>query len=255
MPYPVRSRGDVVDAFAAALTPRTKLVVSITSRAQTALVMPVAAIAAACHARGVPVLVDGAHAPGSIALDIAALGADWYSANLHKWAHAPRSCGILWAQPEHQATLHHPIVSWGSGHGFHASSSTTPRSIRPAISPRRKGSRCCANGISTRCSHYMHAPGVGGGCGARLHRWGHDDRRAARDVGRDGHRAAAEAPGRRPTRRLACGLALLVDDRIEVPAPRLARPAVGAGLGAGLQRMSDIARLADAVTQRVGIAA
>jgi isopenicillin-N epimerase len=68
----------------------------------------------------VPVLVDGAHAPGSIALDILAIGADWYAANLHKWAHAPRSCGILWAKPEHQATLQHPVVSWGSGRGFHA---------------------------------------------------------------------------------------------------------------------------------------
>jgi isopenicillin-N epimerase len=88
--------------------------------AQTALVLPVAAIAAECRARSVGVLVDGAHAPGSIALDIPAIGADWYSANLHKWAHAPRSCGILWSRPEHQATLHHPVVSWGSGHGFHA---------------------------------------------------------------------------------------------------------------------------------------
>jgi len=88
--------------------------------AQSALVLPVAAIAAECRARGVAVLVDGAHAPGSIAVDIPAIGADWYAANLHKWAHAPRSCGILWSRPEHQATLHHPVVSWGSGRGFHA---------------------------------------------------------------------------------------------------------------------------------------
>jgi isopenicillin-N epimerase len=66
------------------------------------------------------VLVDGAHAPGSIAVDIPATGADWYAANLHKWAHAPRACGILWAKPEHQATLRHPVISWGSGLGFHA---------------------------------------------------------------------------------------------------------------------------------------
>jgi isopenicillin-N epimerase len=120
IPYPLRDSGDVVDAFVRALTPRTRLVVVDHITAQTALVLPVATIAAECHARGVPVLVDGAHAPGSIALDIPGTGADWYSANLHKWAHAPRSAGILWAKPEHQATLHHPIVSWGSGHGFHA---------------------------------------------------------------------------------------------------------------------------------------
>jgi isopenicillin-N epimerase len=120
IPFPVYDSGDVVDAFVRALTPRTKLVVVDHITAQTALVLPVAAIAAECRARGVPVLVDGAHAPGSIAVDLAAVGADWYAANLHKWAHAPRSCGILWSRPEHQATLHHPVVSWGSGRGFHA---------------------------------------------------------------------------------------------------------------------------------------
>jgi len=120
MPFPLRDSGGVVDAFVRALTPRTRLVVVDHITAQTALVLPVKAIAAECRARGVAVVVDGAHAPGSIAVDIPAIGADWYAANLHKWAHAPRSCGILWARPEHQATLHHPVVSWGSGRGFHA---------------------------------------------------------------------------------------------------------------------------------------
>ena len=80
--------------------------------------MPVAEIAAVCRARGIPVLVDGAHAPGSLAVDIPALGVDYYSANLHKWAHAPRACGILWAAADRQPKLRHPVVSWGSGKGF-----------------------------------------------------------------------------------------------------------------------------------------
>jgi isopenicillin-N epimerase len=120
MPYPLRDAGDVVAAIARTLSSHTKLVVVDHITAQSALVLPVAAIVAECHARGVPVLVDGAHAPGSIAVDIPATGADWYAANLHKWAHAPRACGILWARPEHQASLRHPIVSWGSGQGFQA---------------------------------------------------------------------------------------------------------------------------------------
>jgi isopenicillin-N epimerase len=78
----------------------------------------VAEIAALCRPRGIPVLADGAHAPGSIAVDISALGVDYYSANLHKWAHSPRPCGILWAAPHRQEGLHHPVVSWGSGKGF-----------------------------------------------------------------------------------------------------------------------------------------
>jgi isopenicillin-N epimerase len=66
------------------------------------------------------VFADGAHVPGQLQLDIPALGVDWYGANLHKWAWAPRSCGILWTAPEHQALLHAPIVSWGLDRGMAA---------------------------------------------------------------------------------------------------------------------------------------
>jgi isopenicillin-N epimerase len=118
LPQPIRRRDEVVHAFVAALTPRSRLVVVDHITAQTALVMPVAEIAAACRQRGVPVLVDGAHAPGSLAVDIPALGVDYYAANLHKWAHAPRACGILWAAPDRQPDLRHPVISWGSGQGF-----------------------------------------------------------------------------------------------------------------------------------------
>jgi isopenicillin-N epimerase len=118
MPHPVRGPDDIVEAIVSALTPRTKLAVVDHVTALTALVLPVTAIVAACHARGVPVLVDGAHAPGSVRLDISSIGADWYVANLHKWAHAPRACGVLWAAPDRQRDLHHPVVSWGFGQGF-----------------------------------------------------------------------------------------------------------------------------------------
>jgi isopenicillin-N epimerase len=119
MPYPVRDPGDIVEAIVSALTPRTKLAVVDHITALTALVLPVTAIVAACHARGVPVMVDGAHAPGSLQLGLSSIGADWYVANLHKWAHAPRACGILWAAPDRQRDVHHPVVSWGFGQGFH----------------------------------------------------------------------------------------------------------------------------------------
>src|SRR6185369_7588854 len=118
-PFPLCAAQQVVDAIAAALNARTRLVVVDHVTAQTALVLPVAAIVAACHERDIPVVVDGAHAPGSIAVDIPSLGADWYAANLHKWAHAPRPCGILWARLDRQAPLHHPVASWGYGGGFH----------------------------------------------------------------------------------------------------------------------------------------
>jgi isopenicillin-N epimerase len=118
-PYPLRDAAALVDAVVAAITPQTKLAIVDHITAQSALIMPVADLVRECHSRGVPVLVDGAHAPGSLALDIQSLGADWYAANLHKWAHGPRACGILWAAADRQAILQSPVVSWGSGHGFH----------------------------------------------------------------------------------------------------------------------------------------
>ena len=61
---------------------------------------------------------DGAHAPGSLAVDIPALGVDYYSANLHKWAHAPAPAASCGRRADRQQNLRHPVVSWGSGKGF-----------------------------------------------------------------------------------------------------------------------------------------
>ena len=110
----------VVAAVAAALGPATRLLVVDHVTSGSALVLPLARIAAECRARGVVVLADGAHGPGHLALDVAALGVDFYAANLHKWALAPRSCGVLWVAPERQADLHAHVVSWGLDQGMAA---------------------------------------------------------------------------------------------------------------------------------------
>jgi isopenicillin-N epimerase len=120
LPFPVSGETELVDALAAALTPRTRLAVLDHVSPETALVMPLARMAALCRDRGIAVLADGAHAPGAIAVDIPSCGVDYYTANLHKWAFSPRSAGILWAAPEHRATLHPPVISWGVGGGWHA---------------------------------------------------------------------------------------------------------------------------------------
>jgi isopenicillin-N epimerase len=120
MPDPPFTPEAAVEAIAAALGPRTRLAIVDHVTSQSALVLPVAAIAARCHAAGVPVLVDGAHVPGAFALDIPSLGVDWYGANLHKWAWTPRSAGILWAAPDRRANLHAPVWSWGAEAGFPA---------------------------------------------------------------------------------------------------------------------------------------
>jgi len=115
MPFPPADDASAayVGAVERVLTPRTRLAVIDHIASETALLLPIAAMTAACRARGVPVLVDGAHAPGAIALDIETVGADWYVANLHKWAFAPRACGLLWVAPARRAALHPPVISWG----------------------------------------------------------------------------------------------------------------------------------------------
>lgn len=120
LPYPVADQQAVVDAIAAALGPRTRLAVLDHVSAETALVLPLAAMSAVCRARGVAVLADGAHAPGAIPVDIDAYGVDFYTANLHKWAFAPRSSAVLWAAPAWREQLHPTVISWGLGLGWHA---------------------------------------------------------------------------------------------------------------------------------------
>ena len=118
VPYPRFDRERMMQSVSQALTSRTRLAILDHVSSESALVMPLAELAAICHARGVPVLGDGAHAPGAIALDLRSLGVDWYTANLHKWAWAPRSCGILWATRERQPSLHPVVISWGLGEGY-----------------------------------------------------------------------------------------------------------------------------------------
>ena len=110
-----------VRQIAARLTPRTRLVFISHVASTTALILPVAAVVAAAHERGVPVLVDGAHAPGQLDLSLDALGADFYTGNGHKWLCAPKGTGFLHARPEQQARLHASVVSWGylAGSGGH----------------------------------------------------------------------------------------------------------------------------------------
>lgn len=117
MPFPARDAGEYVRAIEAAIGPRTRLAILDHIASETALVLPLAEMAAACRERRVAVLVDGAHAPGAIDVDIDSLGVDWYAANLHKWAFAPRGCGVLWAAPERRRGLHPAVISWGVTNG------------------------------------------------------------------------------------------------------------------------------------------
>lgn len=118
-PFPADD-AEVADAVSAALGPRTRILVIDHITSATALIFPVRQVAERARAAGIPVLVDGAHAPGQIALDVPLLGADWYTGNAHKWLFAPRGCGLLWTRPERQASTRPAVLSHGTDEGYTA---------------------------------------------------------------------------------------------------------------------------------------
>ncbi len=118
LPFPRPSSDALVARVAGALTGRTRIAVIDHITSPSALVLPVPELVAVCKRAGVPVLIDGAHGPGQIPLNLPAIGADWYAGNCHKWLCAPKGCGLLWAAPERQASLHPVTISHGLGQGF-----------------------------------------------------------------------------------------------------------------------------------------
>ncbi len=118
LPFPDPTEDGLVDAVTSAITPRTRLAVIDHITSGSAIVLAIQRIAAVCHNAGVKILVDGAHAPGQIDLDLSAIDADWYVGNCHKWLCAPKGCAFLHAQPAAQAGLHPGTISHGFGKGF-----------------------------------------------------------------------------------------------------------------------------------------
>ena len=101
------------DEVVGRIGPRTRVVSVSHITSPTALVLPVAEICAAARAAGALAIVDGAHVPGQLTLDLDALGVDVYAGNCHKWLCAPKGAGFLWARPEHQTWIDPLVVSWG----------------------------------------------------------------------------------------------------------------------------------------------
>jgi len=112
---PVDNVDDLVDRFWSKVTERTKAIFMSHITSPTALILPVKEICARAHAHGLLTIIDGAHAPGHIPLDLQEVGADIYAGNLHKWFCAPKGAGFLYVRPEEQGWVESLIVSWGWG--------------------------------------------------------------------------------------------------------------------------------------------
>jgi len=117
IPFPIRSHDETVDALFAGLTDRTKLVFVSHVTSPTGLIFPVKAIVERAHRRGVPVFIDGAHAPGMFPLNLSEIGAEMYTGNCHKWMAAPFGSGFLHAVPEFAGKLEPLVVGWGKQPG------------------------------------------------------------------------------------------------------------------------------------------
>ncbi len=115
VPLPVTSAAQVVEAIWAGVTPRTRVLFLSHYTSGTALRLPIEPLIARARARGILTVVDGAHAPGQLDLDLTALGADFYGANCHKWLLTPKGCGFLYARPAVHELLQPLVVSWGYG--------------------------------------------------------------------------------------------------------------------------------------------
>lgn len=123
LPY---SPAEMCSRIISAVTPKTRAIYISQLSSTTALIFPVAEICAHARRLGILTVIDGAHAPGQLDVDLDCLGADFYVGNCHKWLCSPKGAGFLYVRPEHHEMIQAAVISWGysqqtAGHtGFSA---------------------------------------------------------------------------------------------------------------------------------------
>jgi isopenicillin-N epimerase len=113
IPTPVRGRDDVLAAFRGVLDDTVRVVSLSHITSPTGLVLPVEDVCRLAREVGATTVIDGAHGPGQVDLDLAALGPDCYIGNCHKWLCSPKVAGFLYARPDVDLTVDPLVVSWG----------------------------------------------------------------------------------------------------------------------------------------------
>jgi len=113
LPLPLPGPAEVVEAIWSGVTPSTRVLYLSHITSTTALILPAAELCRRARQAGILCVIDGAHVPGQIPLDIEAVGADVYVANCHKWLCAPKGAALLHVCPEHHLTFDAAVISWG----------------------------------------------------------------------------------------------------------------------------------------------
>jgi isopenicillin-N epimerase len=119
VPFPINDPSEVVDVIKRSITDRTRFALIDHITSPTGLVYPIEQIIPLFKERGIPVLIDGAHAPGNISLEVEKLGADFYTGNCHKWMFGPKGSAFLWTSPLYQPKIHAHIISHNYKQGYH----------------------------------------------------------------------------------------------------------------------------------------